>query len=242
MPDEAEYQPQNSIFASNILPDQLSAMTLSGGRTVPHTYYLGPNNTIPFVRLESPVSNKIVSWGETITLQPGANVNIRNVSYMPGDLEIQGGHNACPPPPRVTIPVKGIVEMAPGSNTLRLTFEFPCDTRKARRAWLVYRTIDPMQDAYTSTPITESTHNVTVTGYMRQHSQPSPPIPSNTFTYQDSYMLSEQASVIPLGVSLEGNAMRLVDQAVVQIDQVWGSGYFQDAKPLLDTCCYVLEY
>jgi len=132
-------QPLNTFFAQNVEPFQKSSIVLSGGRDEPYHYSLGNQSTVPFVRLQgSGNTQKEFTWGETIEVLPGQNVQVQSASYMPGDIQIQSGKDIANRPKRISIPCK-VTPFSQSSydpNTV-VTPVYPCDTRQARAAWLV---------------------------------------------------------------------------------------------------------
>lgn len=231
VPPPDEFQPANSIFQNYVLPDSLAGATLSGGRTKPYYYYLGSNSTIPFVRLESSTSQKEMSWGDIVEVLPGQNVNVRNISYMPGDLQIQSGTVPVAPPRRVTLPVHCDVEI--GLNKLTIAPRYPCDTRRAIRAYFALGMMYPASDS------SASALQFSVSGQYRQHTKN----PQTTWAdaYYDTYIFTDmRPDIIPLGISLDAQAMRLADFAkvVVTMDAAQSDG----ALSTFVDAFYVLEY
>lgn len=136
-----ERQPFNTFFCQNIEPGQKSSITLSGGRNQPYYYSLGNQSTVPFVRLQgSGNTQKEFTWGETIEVMPGQNVQVQSASYMPGDIQIQSGRDIANRPDRISIPCK-VTPLTVDFGNYPLgsvvTPTFPVDCRQAKRAWLV---------------------------------------------------------------------------------------------------------
>lgn len=260
MPDEAEYQPQNSIFQTMLLPDATSSVNISGGRIIPHTFYLGPNNTVPFVRLENPAASKEISWGELIIVQPGQQVAIRNTSCMPGDLQIQSGSVPAPPPPRVTITVRCTITPTTPADlpytewesgyTHKITPEFPCETRAVRRAWLVLRPalavyVEPTPEEPYSGMALNDANTVSyarVRNYYHMHSRIMQNQPTEwSFEHVHRGTDIEAFMMIPLGLNVDGNAMRLADYAKADVFIGAVGGAFGEDL-VSETAAYLLEY
>lgn len=224
-----EFQPGNSFFATSIGPNDTTTFTLSGGRTVPFFFYLGSNSTVPFVRLESPVAQKEISWGDVAELPPGTNVTVRNISFMPGDIQLQSGKIPVTPPRRTSVSVAVTASETPGGATFYEP-ESSCDTRRAVRAYLSLA-LDPGDWV------------VTVTGYYKQHSRNqrthTPAAYIDTYDFSN---ISNPAAVvpemIPLGKSSDGNGMRMADYAVIVIQN---GGLVVGREAFLDSF-FVLEY
>jgi hypothetical protein len=156
-------QPLNTFLAQGVLPFQKSPIVLSGGNAEPYYYSLGNQSTVPFVRLQgSGGTQKEFTWGETIEVLPGQNVQVQSASYMPGDIQIQSGRDIANRPRRITIPVplKTFFEGDIPTNTL-IEPLFPCDCRQARTAWL---------GCDLSTGAAEATPELTFVGINQQHS------------------------------------------------------------------------
>lgn len=248
-----EFQPALSTFENYIYPDRTGNTVISGGQCEPFYFYLGPTNTIPFVRLEAGGSQKLLTWGEVVEVNPGTTVSVRNVSYMPGDLQVQSGRTPGPVPRRVTIPIDCEFGIR-GEEGWVITPKFPCDTRRAVRAYFCY-SVDPTPVAEITPgevmpPGSNAVHScqLTVKGYFRQHS--GRPNAVQQYAYLDRYSFfraPDEPSVVvpdlvPLGTSLDGNAMRLADVAYAEVvltpELVVGVVPHME---LLDTF-YVLEY
>lgn len=229
--EQREYQPAHMVSEQLLLPGHASSVQVSGGQNTPYYYYLGANNTIPFVRFESPDTQKELSWGDVIELPPRVLLNVRNVSYMPGDLQIQSGTWPSPGPKRITVPIRCQVQtVAPG--TVLIEPLYPCDTRRAVKAYFAFSLgalVDEME--------------ITVSGYFDQHSQ-NPDITAVREAYQDSYDLAApEVDTLPLGTSYEGNGMRLADFAKVQIYATGADdGSEEVPTPAFVDAFYVLEY
>ena len=229
-----EYQPATSAMETAVKPDAVSSIVLSGGRTIPFIYYLGANSTCPLVKLESPTSAKELTWGDTVELPPGATVSVRNISYMPGDIQIQSGPVPAPPPRRITVPVEFTSKITGGGAVTRVvefTANFPCDTRRARRAYLAWGTND----------VVSPRAQIVVRGFNQQHSgsqQAGLPV------YIDQYdLVGAIPELIPLGTSLDGNGMRLGDFA--RFDAVLtapGAGSDEQGDLRVFEVFYVVEY
>ncbi len=134
-------QPLNTFFAQGVLPFQKSPIILSAGSDTPYYYSLGNQSTVPFIRLQgSGGTQKEFTWGETIEVLPGQNVQVQSASYMHGDIQIQSGKDIANRPRRITVSVP--VTPYPANETgeaellASITPLFPCDTRQARSAWL----------------------------------------------------------------------------------------------------------
>jgi hypothetical protein len=106
---------------------------------------LGNQSTVPFVRLQgSGGTQKEFTWGETVEVMPGQNVQVESASYMPGDIQIQSGKDTQNRPARTTIPIQVIGETPEGETLGSITPVHPCDCRGAKRAYLciLFRTSD----------------------------------------------------------------------------------------------------
>jgi hypothetical protein len=136
-------QPLNTFFQQNVEPFQKSSIILSGGYDRPYYYSLGNQSTVPFVRLQgSGGTQKEFTWGESVEVLPGQNVQVESASYMPGDIQIQSGLDIANKPARTTIPIKVLPDQdsffgeGPLPANSIITPIFPCDCRNARRAYL----------------------------------------------------------------------------------------------------------
>lgn len=228
-----EYQPATSAFQTSVLPDEISAIVLSGGRTIPFRYYLGSNSTVPLVRLESPTTSKELTWGDAVELPPGSVVSVRNISYGRGDIQIQSGPIPSPAPRRVTIPVD--LTFYDRATDSYATPTFPCDTRRARRAYITW--------GIPNTAFVLFQADITILGFCQQHSgskQAGIPVYIDTYHFDGMF-----PDTIPLGTSLEGNGMRLLDYArvLVQVQYTASSGGAKDHKSVgIQDIFYVVEY
>lgn len=129
---EIERQPFSNYSAISVPPRTKSTIRLSGGRTIPYIYQLGVNSTCPFVRLlGGSGSQKLISWNEKIEVAPGTMVTLENASFHRGDIWVNSGWDPSAIPARVTVPVEVNAFAGP-----IFTSAFPCDTRRARRAFL----------------------------------------------------------------------------------------------------------
>jgi|SRR5690349_2789332 len=227
-----EFQPGNTAFQTAIAPEATTAFTLSGGRERPFYYYLGVNSTVPFIRLESPVTQKELSWGDIVELPPGTNVNVRNISYHTGDVHIQSGIHPCMPPARISVPVACLLSVDAGTGILSAQPDFPCDTRRARRAYFSI-----------AFPDLGNGTTASVTGTNKQHARNART--STPEAYIDSFSFPTTIpTMIPLGTSIEGNAMRLCDIATIALAVSGGYTVIPSAfngATFLDAF-YVLEY
>jgi hypothetical protein len=142
-------QPLNTFFQQNVEPFQKSSIILSGGVDRPYYYSLGNQSTVPFVRLQgSGGTQKEFTWGETVEVLPGQNVQVESASYMAGDIQIQSGKDASNKPARTTISVKTNPDILSYEDSALtegaiLLGVFPCDCRGARRAYLGCRIGNP---------------------------------------------------------------------------------------------------
>lgn len=210
-------QPMNTFFHQNVEPFQKSSIVLSGGPDRPFYYSLGNQSTVPFVRLQgSGNTQKEFTWGETIEVLPGQNVQVQSASYMPGDIQIQSGRDIANKPNRISIPCKvdpisvGFATYDPGTVVRPV---FPCDCRQAKRAWLVSN-IQLNADAI---PTLE------ILGINQQHSWPPEvfqgftSIPPTGKKYVTDYQFTSGTTYnqIPLGYNSQFNppdqAMTLAD-------------------------------
>jgi len=135
------FQPLNTYFGQNIPPGKNASIVLSGGLNEPYFYSLGNQSTVPFIRLEgSGNTQKQFTWGETIEVLPGQNVQVQNASYHAGDIQIQSGRDVANKPSRITLePEYG----PPVPNQITgyvvdtiVTPTYPLDCRGAKRAYL----------------------------------------------------------------------------------------------------------
>ena len=161
----------NTFFQQNVEPFQKSSIILSGGVDRPYYYSLGNQSTVPFVRLQgSGGTQKEFTWGETVEVLPGQNVQVESASYMPGDIQIQSGRDVQNRPARTTISIKTIPDVEdlsaiplPGDGSLpEVRPVFPCDCRGAKRAYLGCR--------ISTGPILGQEITFSAYGFNRQHS------------------------------------------------------------------------
>ncbi len=134
----AEKQPFNSYFEQNVKPFALTSLKLSGGNHKPRYFSLGNQSTIPFIQLQgSGLTQKVFTWGETIEVFPGEQVQVQSASYMAGDIQIQSGRDFCNRPARITTPIQVTPNFADGipADLAFITPVYPCDTRQAKRAY-----------------------------------------------------------------------------------------------------------
>jgi hypothetical protein len=197
-------QPLNTFFQQNVEPNALSTIRLSGGRDAPYYYSLGNQSTVPFVRLEgSGGSQKELTWGDSVEVLPNELVQVRNISYMPGDIQIQGGRLPSLPPARISISVQTDITTDnpsawPGFFVRPV---FPCDTRRARRAFLGCEILTAPESEASVFP------TVDIYGMYQQHSMAGHPSNASISTapsgkkYVSIYapLPSTTTSMIPLG-------------------------------------------
>jgi hypothetical protein len=158
-------QPLNTFFQQNVEPFQKSSIILSGGVDRPYYYSLGNQSTVPFVRLQgSGGTQKEFTWGETVEVLPGQNVQVESASYMAGDIQIQSGQDTQNKPGRISIPIQvDLPQEAPEyESQLQIRPIFPCDCRGAKRAYLGCHMIMASETGPTTT--------VTFYGINKQHS------------------------------------------------------------------------
>jgi hypothetical protein len=133
----------NTFFAQNVKPFELTNIKISGppvgSGLPPFLFSLGANSTVPFIRLQgSGVTQKEFTWGETIKIPEGVQVQVQSASYGVGDIQLQSGQDICNKPARITIPIE-LPEptfegfYAPGDVIVPI---YPCDVRLAKRAFV----------------------------------------------------------------------------------------------------------
>lgn len=194
---DAEYQVQQTFFASQVEPDAVSTINLSGGRTIPYYFSLGINSTVPFVQLESGGgAKKEFSWGETVEVPPGQLLTVRNVSYMSGDIQIQSGKDYAPTPTRIQKYITlgdPTFNETPGIGFLRSTMFV--DLRRARRAFLAFST-NPSGVIDLADPVLLS-----VAHYNKQHSTESPDFYFDNAIFVTSYTIPPFTApgILPIG-------------------------------------------
>lgn len=103
-------------------------------------------STVPYVTVTGLGYNKEFSWGEMIEIPAGATGQIINSSKHKGDIYLNAGWDYANTPRRITVPVKLKIIVNPPeqepypaslpSGTL-VTTEYPVDTRRAVKAYLV---------------------------------------------------------------------------------------------------------
>jgi hypothetical protein len=244
---QLESQPIGTHFQNYVLPDNLASITLSGGRTIPYHYYLGSNNLCPFVQLVAPNAQKEISWGETVTLQPGQVVSVRNVSFMPGDLQIQSGNIPPPRPRRITIPVQIVederanTDPNPSLTVLKGHTLYPCDTRMAKRAYVNFTMNDTVFLGGTPPLL-----SAVMYGRNKQHSdargQNQFSFNGEPYTYIDVYSFGEEfPPMIPLGTSIHPAGMRLADFVDLRFSFTYTANPSTPA-PTFGQALYVIEY
>jgi hypothetical protein len=242
-------QPLNTFFQQNVEPFQKSSIILSGGVDRPYHYSLGNQSTVPFVRLQgSGGTQKEFTWGETVEVLPGQNVQVESASYMAGDIQIQSGKDAANKPARTTISVKtdpdilAFEDLTEESQVLRGVF--PCDCRGARRAYLGCFLANVF-------PLSSRVH---ITGLNKQHSWTGGVIASvaalePTGKKYDEYITFgsfDIASQVPLGYGASyhdpTNPMTLADYVYWEFFTGGGSRNPDEPQPFFGSWFYVLEY
>lgn len=127
-----EYQPRSSFQVLGVQGRTDSTLLLPGGNTIPFVYSLGIRSTVPFIRfIGGRKSQKIFSWAETISVEPGELVTVRNESAHTGDIFINSGPDPFAIPRRVTVPVALVA-----IDATTVGPAFPCDTRRAKAVYL----------------------------------------------------------------------------------------------------------
>lgn len=241
-------QPLNTFFQQNVEPFQKSSIILSGGADRPYFYSLGNQSTVPFVRLQgSGGTQKEFTWGETVEVGPGQNVQVESASYMAGDIQIQSGADTANKPARTTIPVKtdpDILAFEDLSEEVSvLSGVFPCDCRGARRAYLGCR----LANVFNST-------RIDIVGLNKQHSWTGGVISSVTAIdppgkkYEESILFGsfDTTSQVPLGYGASyhdpGQPMTLADYVYWKFNAGGGSRNPDQPQPFFGSWFYVLEY
>jgi hypothetical protein len=164
------YQPMNTFFHQNVAPLQKSSIILSGGEDRPYFYSLGNQSTVPYVQLQgSGGTQKLFTWGETIEVLPGQNVQVQSASYMAGDIQIQSGRDIANRPARITTPIEVSPAVTTGVDgtygpSVVVTPLYPCDCRGARRAYLGCQFLSP--------PTLDGSMTLQLIGINQQHSWP----------------------------------------------------------------------
>ncbi len=220
-------QPKNTFFAGNVKPGEDSNLHLSGGASEPYYYSLGNQSTVPFVKFQgSGGTQKTFTWGELIEVKAREQVQVFNASYMPGDIQIQSGHDYCNAPARISVPI----EAATGDNVPFDTYltaqpdgsylyrfppgtiinpVYPCDTRRCKRAYLSVDWWTGLQPFVNTDDVFANL--VDIIGQNQQHTFipeaiPIPPVDSPLFFNSGKKYFQElalpsyvQISMIPLG-------------------------------------------
>jgi hypothetical protein len=226
-PHKASVQPKNTFFASNIKPGANANLHLSGGSNETYYYSLGNQSTVPFVQFQgSGGTQKTFTWGELIEVKAREQIQVFNASYMPGDIQIQSGHDYCNAPARVSVPIEvTLADGVPISTYLSLEPDgtvfyrfppgtifnptYPCDTRRCKNAYLSVDWFTGLQ--LFGNPDNGQGNLFTIIGQNQQHSfipdvPPIPPVTSPLYfaTGKKYYQLIGlpsyvQLSLLPLG-------------------------------------------
>jgi len=213
-------QPMNTFFVANVKPGALANIKLSGGPNEPFFYSLGANSTVPFIQLEGGGgTQKEFSWGETIEVPAGQQLQVKSASYMAGDVQIQSGRDIANKPERITVPVELPESVdgfyVPGDVIIPL---YACDTRMARRAFLAL-----------AWQTGETVARVRIKGFNQQHSYPAAVrtstqlLPPTGKKYVNDNILANLTSYgfIPLGFRAEFTnpdfPHALLDYATVEV-------------------------
>jgi len=256
-------QPKNTFFAGNVKPGADSNLHLSGGVAIPYFYSLGNQSTVPFVKFQgSGGTQKTFTWGELIEVKPNEQVQVFNASYMPGDIQIQSGHDFCNKPQRISVPIETdlnplnlVVDPDTGNYTITpgtiINPIYPCDCRNALKAFLSVDWFTGVASSGTG----PNRNSVFIVGQNQQHTFiPEalflPPLESPLFfnsgkKYWQRIGLPSltQLDLIPLGYNSNAHSpdpMTLLDQAFWQINcSTDDPTVIGELRPLF---FYVLEY
>jgi len=209
---DREIQPFSNFQAISVPPSHPTTFRLSGGKTIPYIYQLGVNSSVPYVRLlGSDIGQKLFSWNEKIIVPPQQMVTVENASFHVGDIHINSGWDPSALPARVTVPVNFDEVTGPDGYLTR----FPCDTRRARRAFLQgpeATTVNPGEAEVTGRAVGRG-HVVGLPAF----TELGRPVPEyvSTLTYPPATTLG----LIPLGQNaLPGDSVHaLLDTATVFI-------------------------
>src|SRR5258706_5191563 len=122
-------QSQSNFFEAQVPPLQFAkSITLPGGK-----YSLGADSTIPFISLQGGGSSqKVFTWGELIEVPAGQKIQVKNESFMVGDIQINSGLDYANKPGKISLPVETNTDV--GAFFTTITPRFPADTRLCRRA------------------------------------------------------------------------------------------------------------
>lgn len=217
---------QGTITALNVAPETISREGINGGRNG-MVVSLSTLSTVPYVELVGADYKKTFSWGETVVIPPNMECSIKNASYHRGDIVLSGGPDYGALPARVTVPVT-VFTSAVINVATTYTTTFACDTRRARRAFLV------LQGAQTGSDV-----RATINGYFKWHSHNTvgPDLPQYIST--QTLSAATDGWYIPLGFgnSVVGEPHALGDWATVAV-LTGAVGPFTFAT----NAYYVLEY
>lgn len=191
----------------------------------PGFYSLSSLSNVPFVSLIGIQGReKIFSWGEIVEVPVGQQARVRSESFHTGDVFINSGRDFGVVPARITVPVN-FPEVANVRSPA-----FPCDTRRARRAYL---SVEVLTGLFTELAI--------ITG-RRETGGHDTTSKTGTPGYETEilYPANTQIGLIPLGfragVSLTGNEpMALQDFATLNLN-------VGNAISGEDLAYYILEY
>jgi len=189
-------------------------------------YSLSSMSNVPYVSIVGSGGNeKTFSWGEIIYVAPGENARVKNASYHPGEITLNGGKDFCTMPGRITIPVSLTITNVP---TFTFKTAFPLDTRRAKRAWLYLNTVADV--GCSCSKIGKAVR--------RAHNTTNTVSPGPGYTFVESIVAGSQVLQIALGASSTGtgnDAMALLDTAELTMQNL-------TVDPRLASSYYVLEY
>lgn len=124
------------INAGYVAPGENSALQVNCG-----LYSLSNRCNVPYVELIGSAGfRKTITWGELAYVPVSQAVTIANASYHGGDIVLNQGNDICNRPARITVPVPFFItetEVDIGNPLNLWASGFPCDTRGARRAYLM---------------------------------------------------------------------------------------------------------
>jgi hypothetical protein len=194
-PAHPKYQKYGTVRITNVRPKQVTEQQLSSG-----FWSLSTLSTVPYVRLTGPGGfQKLFSWNEIVEVPAGTDAFIENASAHQGDIVINGGTDFGALPARVTVPVPLVdkaTQLPITQDPVAPTFIVPlwrCDTRRARRAFLVFGFVTG-----------DNGNGFAVRGFAQTRShrtQNSMDAASSGVGFSTGYIIpaATQVSIIPLG-------------------------------------------
>jgi len=189
-------------------------------------YSLSTLSNVPYVSVVGSGGNeKTFSWGEIIYVAPGENARVKNASFHPGEITLNGGKDFAATPGRITVPVTlNIIDVE--ANSFHTAF--PVDTRRAKRAWLY--TLNEARGGCSCDKIGKATQ--------RQHATVNMISPGPGYSSNEQFAVGSQIMQIALGyasVGVNNDAMALLDTAELEMRNLV-------VDPTANASYYVLEY